>query len=192
MAMRGFAYALEPHLIEEIESTMGNPKMAASKRYRNLTILGLDEYAISDSKLRKKRFPIKAKIGKPFTVMLSDPVNKEIESIQKKRNQIKKLAIRYIVLLGFEKWKRDNPGPVKVEPVIRKASNKVSFGDGDIYCKKDSYSKFPEIGPGVITNCEDDNFKIRPVPNDMNIGEKFQAVIDLIRELDLKITIEKK
>lgn len=182
-AMTGFACALEPHLIKEIDEAMEYLNFARSERYRNLIILGLDEYAISGSELRKKRFPIKEKIVKCFTVMLPDAINKEIESVQKKRKQIKKLIIRYIVLLGFEKWKRDQenikcqkvetPGQdEKVEPKIEAAQE--SF--------KPWQRKLAEDKPGRCFIAD------KEVP----IYQKFQAVIDLVRELDLKITIEKK
>jgi len=194
--MSAFGFALEKKFLEEIKKSMSHLEMARSEMYRTLVTIGLDEYAISDSKLRKRRFPIKDKFF-PFTVMLPDALNKEIEKVSKKRKQIKRLGIRYLVLLGFEKWKRDNPHPVKVEPDPKFKITTLS--------PPETYD-----GPGIITN---GNILSSPDPeslselaskqppgeclipsgsNDMNIGEKFQAVIDLIRELDLKITIEKK
>lgn len=214
-AMKGFGFALEQHMIEDIENTMGYLDLARSERYRNLVILGLDEYAISDSKLRKKKFPINGKKLIPFTVMLPDAINKEIESVKKKRNQIKRLAIRYIVLLGFEKFKRDNQHPIKeinldkkVEPKIE--ADKKSYKpwqkklpEEDLKMKSDQgtidtnnyfenehttipseFHKNKMAGPDPLE-------EIKPVSK-MNLGEKFQILIELVMELDLKITIEKK
>lgn len=197
-AMKGFAYALEPHFIEEIEKTMGNPEMAASERYRKLTILGLDEYAISGSKLRKKKFPIKEEIGPQFTVMLPDAINKEIEKVKKNRKQIKKLAIRYIVLLGFEKWKRDNniDDKIKHEPeqdkqkeiAIKEDTKKNELSEkSKNFIKKHGYS-FDEIKKEQEQQQQPvskDNFVSEIKGDDSDfIGkinpEKLQHLVDLI------------
>ncbi len=204
--MKGFAYALEPHWIGKIENTMGSPEMAASERYRNLTILGLDEYAISGSELRKKRFPIKEKIGKPFTVTLPEKVNDEIESVKKKRNEIKKLTIRYLVLLGFEKWTKDKmlrSEGVKEEPVKENLvsvdvieENLEDVGPKIVAAKK-PYELWQKDS-GRITSEELDALKItaaEPANDETDfIGksnqDKFQLLMDLINEHDVKITIE--
>jgi len=215
VAMKGFALALEPHFIEEIDEAMKHLDFARSERYRSLIILGLDEYAISDSKLRKKRFPIKGEIGESFSVMLSDAINKEVMSVKEKRKQTKKLAMRYIVLLGFEKFKRDqdNLKCQKVEPVKNEVvedpkkehvqkpfvplqrKNELSE-ESKSFIEKHNY-RFDKADTVASLDFHKNNIAaldpdIKPVSNDMNIGEKFQAVIDLVRELDLKITIEKK
>ena len=201
-AMKGFAFALEHKFTEEIKNVMGYLNLPRSERYRTLTILGLDEYAISGSELRKKKFPIKEEIGKAFTVMLPSSINKEIMDVKEKRNQIKKLAIRYIVLLGFEKWKRDNPHPVKVEPDPKIRITTLS--------PPETYN-----GPGIITDgnivSSPENInttvpfefhKNQMAPDPKIIAEvdidsignsnqdKFKILMDLIKEFDFKITIE--
>ncbi len=194
-AMKGYGFAIEQHVINEAAETNILKDMARSERFRTLVTIGLDEYSISNSKLKKRRFPLKEKLI-PFTVMLSLPINEEIEKVSKKRKQIKRLGIRYLVLLGFEKWKRDHPEPVKVETVdvanlihdIDKAKDKHVL-DRIIPIEpvenKTVASEFHRDGKNFIPGKN-------PGSNDMNIGEKFQAVFDLVMELDLKITIEKK
>lgn len=219
--MKGFGFALEQHLIEEIANAMGYLDLARSERYRNLVILGLDEYAIAkrNSKLRKKKFPINGKKLIPFTVMLPDAINQEIEKVKKSRKQIKRLAIRYLVLIGFDKFKRDNPHPIKEINIDKKVEtnaigNLINNGK-PVNFKMDDNIKPLNIdetketlttsSPGIITSGENDfrtvpsefhknqmDYVIPSGSNDLNIGEKFQVLIELVRELDLKITIEKK
>ncbi len=192
-AMKGFGFALEQHLIEDIANTMGYLDLPRSERYRNLVILGLDEYAISGSELRRKRFPINDKKLIPFTVMLPDALNKEIERVKKKRKQIKRLAIRYIVLLGFEKFKRDNPHPVKEIDLDKKVYKTVEPVEDEIdYSKLTTTNPF-EFGGTLIASdpklipVEDIE---QPVSNDMNRDDKIKMFISLIKEFDLKVTIE--
>lgn len=213
--MSAFGFALENKFLKEIKENMIHLDMARSEMYRTLVTIGLDEYAISGSELRRKRFPLDGSKLIPFTVMLPDALNKEIEKVSKKRKQIKRLGIRYLVLLGFEKWKRDqdNLKCQKVEPVKNEVvedpkkehvqkpfvplqrKNELSE-ESKSFIEKHNY-RFDKADTVASLDFHKNNIAaldpdIKPVSSDMNIGEKFQAVIDLVRELDLKITIEKK
>lgn len=170
-------------IIKEFNS-VSEEKLTRGPIMRELLMIGLDEYAIADKKPRN--IPRKGKVY-ASTIGLKDSVLKEVMDVAKQKKLEKGFAMRYLIFIGFDKFKKDNKIPdnnkLKIEldnkPIDfenLKTTHKAWLNDEEKKQKPVSKSEnIPEIKIEEVENHEEKSNQ-----------EYFQNIIDLISKSNLK------